>query len=286
VVTPFTEDGALDFEAFCENLDLLIDEGITGAVVAGHTGETWAIGDEERSILFEKAVETAKGRAAVVAGVSAIRTEHAVEYAKMAKAAGADGVLLTAPAYAIVNDREVVAHFEAVSNTVDIPIMIYNIPRRVGRELKPYLIERLAEVDTVVALKQSSPSFDEVGEAIYTCGDKLRIFTGSSAERGLPGVAVGVDGFISSVETQVLGEEAINLYELSVQGELDEARRVQKKCAALTHALHAYGTAPAAQKAVMNHLGRPGGYPRAPILPLTDKEFTALMEEVRPILAE
>jgi 4-hydroxy-tetrahydrodipicolinate synthase len=271
-ITPFAADGALDEDRFACNLQLLLDEGIDGLVIAGHTGEAWALDTAERFRIFEIAVEVAAGRAPVIGAVSAIRTGESVALAHGAAARGLNGVMLTAPAYAMVNESEILAHFQAVSDVCPLPIMLYNIPRRIGRDLSPDLLARAAEIDRVVALKQSSPSFDDIGRAIETCGDRMLIFAGNSADRGLPAAALGADGFVSSVETQALGAEAIALWRLSIDGDLDAARAVQRKCSRVKKFLGAFGTEPAALKVAMNHTGRPGGYPRPPILPLAAEQ--------------
>ena len=274
VITPFSEDGALDGERFARNLELLLDEGIDGFVVAGHTGEAWALDTAERFRIFEIAVEVAAGRIPVIGAASAIRTGDAIELALGAEQRRLDGVMLTAPAYAMVNEAEILAHFAAVSGACSLPIMLYNIPRRIGRDLTPELLNRAANIERVVALKQSSPSFDDIARALDACGDRILVFAGNSAHRGLPAAAVGADGFVSSVETQALGAEAIALWRLSVAGDFDAARVIQQKCSRVKKFLGAFGTEPAALKVAMNRIGRPGGFPRPPILPLTPEQVT------------
>jgi len=285
-ITPFTEDGRLDELRFVDNLRLLLAEGIDGLVIAGHTGEAWALDVDERFRLFELAAEVAGGRVPVIGAASAIRTAEAVALARGAETRGLDGVLLTAPAYAMVDEAEVLAHFRAVSDGCALPIMLYNIPRRVGRDLSPELLQRAAEIERVVALKQSSPSFDDIGRAIDLCGDRMLVFAGNSAERGLPAAVLGADGFVSSVEVQALGAEAISLWRLAVAGEIEAARAVQQKCAKVKKFLGVFGTEPAALKVAMNHVDRPGGYPRPPILPLSAEqaaEVEAFMDTMAPV---
>ena len=287
VITPFTADSQLDESRSTANLELLLSEGIDGFVIAGHTGESWALDAGERFRLFALAREVAAGRIPVIGGVSAIRTAEAVALARGAEAEGLDGVMLTAPAYAMVNDTEVLAHIQAVSDSCALPIMLYNVPRRIGRDLSPELLRRAAAIDHVVALKQSAPSFDDIGRAIEAVGERMLIFAGNSAERGLPAAAVGADGFVSSVETQALGAEAIALWRLATTGDIENARVVQRRCAAVKKFLNAFGTEPAALKVAMNHTGRPGGFPRPPILPLTDDEadqVRAFMDQLSSVL--
>jgi 4-hydroxy-tetrahydrodipicolinate synthase len=289
VITPFTESGELDEQAFVKNLELLISEGIDGFVIAGHTGEAWALDDEERFRIFELAREVSNGSVPVIGAASAIRTVDSIKLAKGAERAGLDGLLLTAPAYAMVNEREMLAHFQAVSDACPLPIMLYNIPRRIGRELSPQFMQQAADVPNVVALKQSGPSFDEIAAVVNLVGDRIAVFAGNSAERGLPAVSVGADGFISSVETQALGAEAISLYRLARDGETERARKIQARTAKTKKFLGKFGTEPASLKVAMNHIGRPGGYPRPPILPITDDEaeqVVAFMDEMLSVAAD
>ena len=285
VVTPFDEDEALDLHAFSDNLRLLLSEGIEGIVVAGHTGESWAIDDAERAELFRVARDVVAGTRPVIGAVSAIRTDEARRLARMAEDAGLDGMLLTAPAYAMVGEREITQHIRAVGEASGLPIMLYNIPRRIGKALTPDLIEALCEVPSVAALKQSSPSFDDLSEVLSRCGDRLRIFAGGSAMRGIAAASVGAHGFVSSTETQVLGAEAIAIYDRVQAGAAAEVRDVQRRCARLATELHRLGTEPAGLKVAMNLIGRPGGHPRRPILPLAPADVDKvrrLVDEVVP----
>lgn len=285
VVTPFGEDGSLDLRAFEQNLEILVEEGIEGVVVAGHTGESWAVDDAEREQLFRVAASAVGAHIPVIGAVSAIRTEDACRLARVAEDAGIHGMLLTAPAYAMVDDRETIEHVRHVGAASSLPIMLYNIPRRIGRTLSPALIERLCDVPTVAALKQSSPAFDELSDALTRCGDRLRVFAGGSAMRGIAAASVGAHGFVSSTETQVLGAEAIAIYARVNAGETAEVRDVQRRCARLSTELHHLGTEPAGLKVAMNLLGRPGGFPRRPILPLGPDGVAAvqrLVDEVVP----
>lgn len=277
VVTPFTATGEVDARAFAANLELLMSEGIDGFVVAGCTGEFWALSDPERVELFRLAREVAGGKVPVIGNCSAIVTAHAIALARAALETGLDGIMLTPPYYATPAPREVVAHFQAVSDAVEIPILLYNIPRRQGINLSMDTIVELAAVPNVVAFKQSTGDFMEVVETIRRVSGSIRILAGHSVDRGLPAVVMGSDGYISSVEPQAVGAKAIRLYQLAATGRIAEARALQMQLIELDHAIHGgVGTFPASLKAVMNLRGRPGGYPRPPLLPLTTEQLTRL----------
>lgn len=282
VVTPFTEDGDIDETKFVDNIELLLSEGLHGVIVSGCTGESWSLEADERLRLFKLAVEAVKGRGPVIAGTGGIVTRKVMELSRAAKEAGVDGVMILPPYYAMINDKEVVAHYQAVSDGARVPILLYNIPRRTGINLTPDLCKRLADIEYVAAIKESSNDFIQVEATLAAVGDRITVFTGHSAERGMAAVIMGCPGYVSSMETQVMGREAIDLYELTAKGDLDAARRVQMRTLALDKAMRGIGTFPANLKAAMNMLGRPGGYVRPPLLDLDEEQ----QARVRAVLAD
>jgi len=281
VVTPMNADGSIDFEAFAANLRLLLDEGIHGLVVAGSTGEGWALSAAERRDLVVAARKTVAGRVPVWAGTSATRTTEVVRLSRDAAAAGADAALIMPPAVALPGADEIVDHYRAVAEAIDIPIVVYNYPQRQGYAMSNPLLTRLAEIDAVAAVKQSTPDFTELLSTVVELGDKILVFAGLPASRGLPAVIMGCDGFVSSLAPQVLGRAGIELYDLARAGNLEQARRTQYRCLALSRLLNAHGTFPASLKAAMNLAGRPGGLPRDPLRQPTVEETAALEAGLR-----
>jgi len=276
-VTPFAKDGALDERAFCDNLAQLVSEGVHGVVVSGCTGESWALTPEERIRVFRLAVDTVGAQVPVIAGTGTIATRTVIALSLAAKEAGAAGVMVLPPYYCMVGRRDVVEHYRAISDEVRHPILLYNVPRRVGFNLTPDVVEELAALEWVVAIKESSNDFIQTETTVSRVGDRIRVFTGHSAERGVPAVLMGADGWVSSTESQVMGREAIRMYALATTGDVAGAQAVQMRALALDQALKPIGTFPANLKAAMNLVGRPAGYPRRPILPLT----AAQIDEVR-----
>ena len=283
VVTPFKEDLSIDEEKFIENLELLVSEGLNGVVVSGCTGESWSLEADERLRLFKLAVEAMRGKdVPVIAGTGGIVTRKVIELSKAAKEVGVDGVMVLPPYYAIPNMREVIAHYQAVSDQAKAPILLYNIPRRTGINLTPEVCEQLADIEYVAAIKESSGDFIQVEATLAAVGDRITVFTGHSAERGAAAILMGCAGFVSSMESQIMGREAISLYGLAAKGDIEGARRVQMRTLALDRALRAgVGTFPANLKTAMNLRGRPGGYVRPPLLDLNEQE----QSKVRSVLA-
>jgi 4-hydroxy-tetrahydrodipicolinate synthase len=265
-VTPFNKDGSLDTKALRENFQLLRDEGIDGYVVMGDTGEFWALTDQERQIVTETALDVASGEIPVVVGCGAMTAQESIRLGLLAKDVSADGIMLTPPIYVRPGQAEIEQYYRDVISAVGLPTMLYNIPKRHSVSLGIPVVDKLADLDLVVAFKQSHESFLEVLETIRVAGDRLSVLAGHSVERGFPAVAAGADGYLSSVEPQVMGKTAIDMYKHAVTGDYERARDVQLKCVELDHAIHGdAGTFPASLKAAMNLVGRPGGYPRPPL---------------------
>ncbi len=282
VVTPFTRERDIDLKAFRENLDFLLGEGAHGLVVSGCTGESWALTSEEKLQLFEVAVDLAGPEIPVIAGTGSLQTGVVIELTRRAKEIGTAGVMILPPYYCRPGKREILSHYQAVSDAAQHPILLYNIPSRVGRDLTPDLVEELAEVEWVVGIKESSDTFLRVETLLATVGDRINVFSGHSAERGVPAVLMGAKGFVSSMESQLMGREAIGMYDLIQNDEIEKAAKVQLKTLLLDQAMRTAGTFPANLKAGMNALGRTGGYSRPPLLELTSEE----VERVHTILAD
>jgi len=272
LATPFTKDGAIDEKMFKANVELLLSEGADGFVVCGCTGEVWSLDNEERLRLFRLAREAAGPKVPIIGGTTLILTSKAIELSKAAITAGCDGVLLMPPYYAVPGEREIKDYFKRASDEVKSPIFLYNMPKRTGINLAPSLISELAKLEWIVALKQSTNDFNELEATLAECGDRISVFAGHSAERGFSAVMLGCPGFVSSMESQVMGREAISMYRLAKEGKVEEGTRVQRRTVALDVSMRKVGTFPANMKTAMNLLGRPGGFCRQPLLDLNTEE--------------
>lgn len=284
LVTPFKRDGDLDERAFQEVIELAIENKVDGVVAAGCTGEWWTLSDAERVRVFELAVQQVRGRVPVIAGTAAIATSTAIKLTRAAQAAGCEGVLLTAPPYALPREREILHYFQRVSDAVKLPVMLYNNPNRIRRVLTPELVAQLSDIETVVAIKDSSGDVDMQERTLAACTAKIRYFMG-----GMQGaarlVAKGCLGFVNSEVAQLMGSEGSDVYRALKRGDTARAQTLLPDATvkAIHHMLwEEAGMFPASLKEAMNLLGRPGGYPREPLLPLTDDE----REQLRSRLAQ
>src|SRR6266404_2744957 len=161
IVTPFRADGTVNVEKFRELAIYLVDHGSDGLVVAGTTGESPTLSDEEKLVLFAAAVDAVGGRATVVAGTGTNDTAHSARLTAHAHELGVDGFLVVTPYYNKPPQRAIVRHFEEIAAATDLPAIAYNIPGRVVVNIEPETIARLAEIENVVAVKQAHGDLDE-----------------------------------------------------------------------------------------------------------------------------
>lgn len=285
--TPFTADGDLDRGGWQELVEWLVSEGMHGIVVAASSGEWFSLSGEERIELFRLAVRQVRGRIPVIGCCNAISPRESLAYAVAAQDAGLDGIILAPPPYSRPNEREIVAFYASVCERVTLPLCLYNWPRGTSIDMTSDLIGRLAELENVVAIKNSTPSLASFVETFFALGDRLRIFGFGTDELSMTLlVQHGGDGTIGG--GGVLGRDHPDYFNHLWAGNLDAARR----CGARDKRFFdfsmnpdfspKFASAPAVLKAALNLRGLPGGFPRPPYLPLSDEE----LESVHGVLAE
>jgi 4-hydroxy-tetrahydrodipicolinate synthase len=225
---------------------------------------------EERKRLFKLTADHLSGELKVICSVMAVTTGEILELTESAKAVGADAVMCLPPHGVVPTRRELVHLYRTISETVDIPIMVYNLPTRAAINITPDIVDELADIKNVVAIKESSNNINQLVETIMSAGDRISIFVGY--EHGvLPGIIMGAEG-VSSVLPQILGRDAIDLCFYAMSGEIEKARPLQFKAYTVFNGMEGAGNFPAWFKEAMNQLGYPAGYPRLPQLPLTANE--------------
>lgn len=275
IITPFTRDGEIDEDGYRGVVDLVIEAGCHGLISAGSTGEFFLMTDDERRRVFSIAVDQAAGRIPVLAGTSATRTEDVVSLTRYAAEIGCDGAMVLPPIYIGLDERETVEFYSRVAGESGLPIMLYNSPLAVMTELPARLVERLADIDNVVAIKDSSLDMQQMSDLVRLCGDEIRVFVGTE-DLLLPAVAMGAVGTVAMVP-QVVGNMAVELYEAAASGDLGLARELHKKIARV-YEIFNVGSGYIAIKESMNMLGKPGGFSRPPMLPFTDEQRSELRE--------
>lgn len=281
VVTPFTKDYEFDEKACRQILDILISDGVHGIIVAGSTGEWFTMNDSERIRLFEVAKNHVRGRVTLLGGTSAIATRDAVSLTKEAKNIGLDGALVLPPPYALPNEKEVMAYYAAIAN-VGLPIMAYNNPARTQININARLAEKLASFSSVVAFKDSTKDLYQMAETIRTVGNRLAMFCGLEPY-ALPLIQRGAVGIVA-MAPNIMGGQAVALYTHAVAGQWAEAAKLVGIIDRLYTAFYAGGYgAYVVIKECMNLVGRPGGWPRPPLLPMGEddrKELKRVLQEI------
>ena len=266
VVTPFDRDGAVDLERFRALCAFLVAHGSDGVVVAGTTGESPTLSDDERFALFEAAVEEVGDRATVVAGTGTYSTAHSVHLSERAAASGVDGLLVVAPYYNKPPQRGIVRHFEEIAAASELPIVAYDIPGRVVVEIEPATIARLAELPTVRAVKQAKPDLD-AARNVVACG--LDLYAGDD-DLIFPFLGVGGTGGVC-VHTHVVGPRVKELVTRHKAGDVEGARALDEELAPAIELLRVVVN-PIAVKCALNLLGHEVGGLRLPLVEATDEE--------------
>jgi 4-hydroxy-tetrahydrodipicolinate synthase len=274
IVTPFHDDGSVDFDAFQALARHLVANGSDGLVVAGTTGEAPTLTDGERLDLFRAALDAVGDEATVVAGTGTYSTAHSVHLTEQAHELGVDGFLVVTPYYNKPPQRGVVAHFEAVATASDRPIVAYNIPSRVVVNIEPDTISRLAEIESVRAVKQAAPSLDE---ARHIVGTGLDLYAGDD-NLLRPFLELGAVGGIC-VHTHVVGPLVAEQVRAAGAGDADRVREIDLELAP-AYELLAITTNPIPIKAALRLLGHPVGGYRLPMVEPTEDE----VERVRGCL--
>ena len=180
IVTPFHLDGTINYEAFGLNIDYQIDNGTDAIVVCGTTGESATLSDEEHIECIRFAVKRANKRVPVIAGTGSNDTNYAIHLSQEAEACGVDGLLLVTPYYNKTSQRGLVAHFSMIANSVNIPIILYNVPSRTGMNIEIETYVELAKNKNIVGVKEASGKITYVAQLIEACGDSLDVYSATT----------------------------------------------------------------------------------------------------------
>jgi 4-hydroxy-tetrahydrodipicolinate synthase len=267
IVTPFRGDGSIDFERFRELAQYLVEHGSDGLVVAGTTGESPTLTDDERLELFRVAVDTLDGRATIIAGTGTYSTAHSVHLTREAHEIGVDGFLVVTPYYNKPPARGIVEHFKAVADASDKPIVVYNIPGRVVINIKPETICELAEIATVTAVKQAN---DDLVQARRILAETdLDLYAGDD-NLIFPFLELGGIGGVC-VHTHVVGPQVKSMIRAFREGDLETARRIEETLQPAYELLKVQ-TNPIAIKAALNLLGQDVGGLRLPLVEASEAE--------------
>jgi len=281
-VTPFTRGGQLDVEALKTCVSFWLQGGVSGLVPCGSNGEAPYLSRQERKKVIKTVVDEANGKVPVVAGTGSMSTRETVEFTKDAADLGVDAALVVTPFYFRLTNREIHEHYRTVSEAVDLPIVVYNVPKFTGFSLEPASIQKLAsENQSIIGVKDSSGSIGTIAEIARLVGDRLSVLAGT-ADIALPALLAGGTGAVIAV-ANVFPALCSRLYKAFKNGRYEEASRLQNRITFANEVLVRRFNQLSAIKEAMRLKGMPGGYPRRPALPLTAEEKSsveALLKEI------
>jgi 4-hydroxy-tetrahydrodipicolinate synthase len=271
IVTPF-RNGEVDEAALRKAVDWQIEQGTDCLCPVGTTGESPTLTHAEHNRVIAIVCEQAAGRIKVMAGTGSNSTLEAIESTKFAKSCGADGAMMVAPYYNKPTGEGFYQHYRAIAEAVDIPIILYNIPGRTAKNMEPDVVARIAEIPTVVAIKEATGSMDQASQTLAQTN--LTVLSGDDSLT-LPLLSMGASGIVSVVGN-IVPADMLQLLKAWKAGNLADAQKWHFKLFGLCRDMLGIATNPIPVKCAMKMLGRDSGELRLPMTPLSDSEETRL----------
>lgn len=279
MVTPMTATG-VDYDALARFIDFQLEEGINALVAVGTTGESATLTPQERKEVIRFTVERVAGRVPVIAGTGTNNTQHVLEFTKSACDDGADAVLVVTPYYNKATQAGLIAHFTAVADASDKPVILYNVPSRTGCNLLPDTVAVLAKHPNIAAIKEASGNMGQVVELAAKCGGDIAIYSGEDGIT-LPILSMGGQGCIS-VASNVVPRTMVSLADTFFRGDVAEAARMQRELWPLIHLLFCEVN-PIPAKAAVSAMGYGQEHIRLPLTPMEDAHRAALYAEMKKL---
>ena len=276
LVTPF-KDGEVHYEKLKELLEWHVANQTDAIIICGTTGEASTLTDKERKAVIKFTVDVVNGRIPVIAGSGSNNTAHAVELSQYCESVGVDGLLVVTPYYNKATDLGLLKHYEMIANSVQIPIILYNVPGRTGVNLTPPLVQKLAQIKNIVGIKEASGDISQVAEMIRLCGEDFLVYSGND-DMIVPVLSLGGQGVIS-VLANILPQVTHDLVSSYLEGDVKKSRQLQLGVNGLVHALF-IEVNPIPIKTAMNVLGMEVGSFRLPLTEMAATNLVVLKEEL------
>lgn len=274
IITPFLKDESLDEEGLKRNIEYLNKTGIAGIVPCGTTGESATLTFEEHKRVVGIAVEASK--VPVIAGTGSNNTREALELTRHAAKAGADAALLITPYYNKPNDKGMYEHFKRIAENCDIPIVLYNVPKRTGIDLKPELVAKLSKIKNIVAIKEASGSLSQQSQIMEQTRDSDFVLLSGDDDLTLPTMSLGGQGVVSVV-ANVAPRKTVAMVDAALKGDMKRARELHYELAPLVRAMF-LETNPIPVKTAHKYLGLANGPLRLPLGEMAPEKEEKLKE--------
>ena len=273
LVTPMNADGSVNFEKMKELIEFQIANNTDALIICGTTGEATTISDEDQIECVRFAKEVAAGRVPVIAGAGSNDTAHCIELAQACEKAGADGVLLVTPYYNKATQKGLILHYTAIANSINIPIILYNVPGRTGCNLAPKTVAELAKVKNIVAVKEASGNLSQVAEIAALVGPDFDIYSGND-DQILPVLSLGGKGVIS-VLSNVAPKQTHDMVAKFFEGDIQGSIKLQLDAIELIGALFCEVN-PIPVKTALNLMGYEVGACKLPLCEMEPKNLETL----------
>ncbi|MEN1969923.1 4-hydroxy-tetrahydrodipicolinate synthase [Lentibacillus sp. N15] len=277
MVTPFDSKGNIDYEKTTDLVEHLLNNGTDGLVVAGTTGESPTLTEDEKINLFAHVVNVVDKRVPVIAGTGSNNTAASIALTKKAQNCGVDGIMLVAPYYNKPNQLGMYEHFKTIAGVTSLPVILYDIPGRSVVTISAETIIKLSEIDNIVSVKAASGDLDQIAEIVERTDDNFSVYSGEDSIT-LPMLSIGAIGVIS-VASHVVGKELNEMVHAFHNGEVKKAAAIHRQILPVMKALF-MAPSPSPVKAALHMKGVDTGSVRLPLVPLSDAEQQQLNERM------
>ncbi len=277
VITPFNEKG-IDFDNFDKQIDHQLKADIQAIVVCGTTGEATTMSKDERKAAIKFVADKVGKKVPIIAGTGTNDTRVSIEYSKDAQNMGADAILVTPPYYNKTSPKGLIAHFTAISDSVSIPMIMYNVPTRTAINVDPAIMKQVALKSNTIAVKECN--FAQMAEVIETAPKGFTVYSGDDSSN-IPALALGAMGVIS-VASNVIPKDIVTMNKLFFENKLDKSREIFYKINNLLRLLF-IETNPIPVKKAMEYLNLDSGILRLPLIPMQEDKALLLKEELKKL---
>lgn len=278
IVTPFNEDYSINYSKLNELIDFHVENKTDAIIIGGTTGETSTMGIGEHVELVKRCCEHTRGRLPVIAGSGSNCTLEAMELSRRSEDAGADGLLVVTPYYNKGNNEGFIRHFKGIAASVNIPVILYNVPSRTGVNLPVDVVVELSKVENIVGIKEASGDISYVAEISRRCPEGFAIYSGND-DMIVPVLSLGGKGVISVV-ANIEPEKTHNIVRSYLDGKVDEARRGQLAINGFVNSLFIEAN-PIPIKKAMNLAGYGVGPLRLPLYEMSEGATEKLVDEMK-----
>ncbi len=253
LVTPMKKDGSVDYQKLDELVEWQVNEGINAIVTCGTTGEASTLDDEEHISVIEAVVDKVNKRVPVVAGTGSNNTQHGIHLAKEAERVGADALLVVTPYYNKATKKSIIAHYKAICDTIELPVILYSVASRTGMNLDYRTVKELKQIPNIVGIKEASADIAQIVEIAQLVDENFALYSGND-DQVLPLLAVGGSGVISTI-SNILPKETATMVRNFLEGNIAQARATQLKQLPLIQAVFSEVN-PVPIKAAVSLLGK------------------------------